>query len=54
MESKAKRSYQRPEIRQVRLVPQEAVLSACKTTLQSGPEQTFCQVDLVNCSELLS
>jgi hypothetical protein len=37
-EIKAKRRpYKKPEIEQVRLVPEEAVLTGCKMSTQSGP-----------------
>ena len=31
-----KKSYMKPEVTEVRLVPEEAVLSTCKTGYQSG------------------
>lgn len=38
-----KRSYQKPEITQVSLRPEEAVLGACKTPSVSGPSQGSCK-----------
>jgi hypothetical protein len=40
MDRKDRRAYEKPEIKQVRLVPEEAVLAGCKTALISGPELT--------------
>jgi hypothetical protein len=33
----ARRPYQTPELRRVRLVPDEAVLASCKNTRTAGP-----------------
>jgi hypothetical protein len=38
MSKKAKRSYEKPKICEVKLAPEEAVLMACKTTASVGPE----------------
>jgi hypothetical protein len=37
-----KRAYQKPELTQVSLKPEEAVLATCKTTGVSGPAQSRC------------
>ena len=39
-----KRSYVKPQITQVELRPEEAVLGACKTTTAVGALQAFCTV----------
>ena len=39
MSSKPRKPYRKPRIEQVKLVPEEAVLSACKT-LSGGGENT--------------
>ena len=38
----SKKPYVKPEVRQVPLRPEEAVLGACKTTGISGPGQMGC------------
>ncbi len=38
MTKKARKTYRKPEIAQVRLVPEEAVLAGCKTPTIVGPE----------------
>lgn len=38
-----KKTYKKPVIRKVKLVPSEAVLAACKTQAVSGPDVTGCQ-----------
>lgn len=40
----SKKRYQRPEITQVSLRPEEAVLGACKAGRVSGPGQPRCAV----------
>lgn len=49
MEDKSKRAapppkkpYQKPELKQIPLRPEEAVLGACKTTGVSGPATSNC------------
>jgi hypothetical protein len=39
----AKRPYHKPELTQVSLRPEEAVLGACKTKNSSGPGQGTCR-----------
>ena len=36
MEEKAKKSYKKPQIKQVNLVPEEAVLLGCKTAADAS------------------
>ena len=38
MEKKAKRSYKRPEVFKVKLMPQEAVLAGCKQDGSGKPQ----------------
>ena len=38
-----KRKYQKPELTQVSLRPEEAVLGSCKTKTSSGPGQATCR-----------
>jgi hypothetical protein len=41
-ERSGKRAYQKPELTQVSLKPEEAVLATCKTSGVSGPAQSRC------------
>jgi hypothetical protein len=41
-ERTGKRAYQTPELTQVSLKPEEAVLGTCKQAGQSGPAQSLC------------
>lgn len=41
---KSKQPYAKPEIRQVTLRPEEAVLGSCKTTKAGGPGNPTCNV----------
>ena len=41
-ERNGKRAYQKPELTQVPLKPEEAVLAVCKTGSKSGPAQARC------------
>ena len=43
-ERTAKRAYQKPELTQVSLKPEEAVLAVCKIAGRSGPAQARCNV----------
>lgn len=47
----SKKRYERPEITQVSLRPEEAVLGACKAGRVSGPGQPRCSVP-APCSSL--
>jgi hypothetical protein len=53
LNSNGKKPYAKPEIRQVSLRPEEAVLGACKTALTSGPGQVHCN-SLGNCHSINS
>jgi hypothetical protein len=39
---RTKKSYSKPEVKQVELRPEEAVLGACKVTGHSGPGSSNC------------
>jgi hypothetical protein len=41
-ERSGKRAYQKPELTQVALKPEEAVLAVCKTVGRSGASQARC------------
>lgn len=43
METNKKKLYQKPEIQEVKLVPEEAVLTACKTTSGRGTTTRSCR-----------
>jgi hypothetical protein len=46
-----KKAYQKPQLRQVRLRPEEAVLGSCKMSGTSGPGGSACvMVGGMNCS----
>jgi hypothetical protein len=40
--SGSKKPYAKPEVKKVRLKPEEAVLGSCKTSSVSGPGQSTC------------
>lgn len=42
MTKKVKKTYQKPQITQVKLVPEEAVLGGCKNAAVTGPFVTPC------------
>jgi len=48
-----KRPYTKPEVREVPLRAEEAVLGACKTSNRSGPAQFRCSFP-TSCSSLIS
>lgn len=48
-----KKAYKKPDINQVALRPEEAVLASCKTSKVSGPGQGKCSVPSA-CSSLAS
>jgi hypothetical protein len=52
-QTEQKKPYSKPEIHQVALRPEEAVLGSCKTTAISGQGQTKCSMPSA-CSSLLS
>lgn len=39
---KTRKPYAKPEVSQVRLRPEEAVLGFCKSATRSGPVHTYC------------
>ena len=41
-ENKEKKPYLKPEVKQVALRPEEAVLGFCKTTVVAGPLSSAC------------
>ncbi|MBI5893814.1 MAG: hypothetical protein HZB79_09250 [Deltaproteobacteria bacterium] len=49
MEENKKKVYQKPEIQEVKLVPEEAVLTACKTTssAKSGRSTNCLEVNFI-------
>jgi hypothetical protein len=49
---KKKKPYIKPQVKQVILRPEEAVLGACKTTLIAGPGQTRCSLNGLRCSTI--
>jgi hypothetical protein len=52
-----KRAYHKPQLEQVELVPEEAVLGGCKTHVDTGPSDepgfTGCGGVLNQCDDLL-
>lgn len=48
-----RKRYEKPEIKEVPLRPEEAVLGACKTASRSGPAQVRCSFPTA-CSSQLS
>jgi hypothetical protein len=48
-----RKPYAKPQIQEVALRPEEAVLGACKTASVSGPAQAKCATP-AHCSSLLS
>ena len=52
-EAEPRKAYVKPEIQEVPLRPEEAVLGACKTSGRSGPAQFRCSFPS-SCSSLLS
>ncbi len=51
--NEVRKPYEKPQIQEVALRPEEAVLGACKTFSVSGPSQARCGVP-AHCSSLLS
>jgi hypothetical protein len=47
---KAKKPYVRPEVKQVQLKPEEAVLGYCKQTSIFGPGAASCNIPVLACS----
>jgi len=42
--NKPKRHYRKPEMKQVKLIPEEAILGTCKNDLGAGPNQSQCLI----------
>ena len=51
---KEKKLYLKPEIKQVQLKPEEAVLGGCKLSTVAGPARVTCDFGPGNCSGLVS
>jgi hypothetical protein len=49
--AKKKKSYRKPEVNQVPLKPDEAVLGGCKNDVQNGPGQAYCNSPLTCSSQ---
>ncbi len=49
---KAKMPYVKPQVKQVVLKPEEAVLGACKISSYSGPAQPACDYYSMTCSSI--
>jgi hypothetical protein len=47
---KRKKAYRKPEIKRVKLVPEEAVLGGCKTSGELGPDGLGCGIGSSPCS----
>jgi len=39
-----KKSYSKPQITKVKLIPEEAILGTCKNDLGAGPNQSQCLI----------
>lgn len=48
-----RKHYKKPEVKKVRLKPEEAVLGGCKTASVAGPGQSLCS-SLGGCSTIVS
>ena len=51
-EAKEKKPYEKPQVKQVVLKPEEAVLGACKTSTVAGPAQSKCNNGGLRCSTI--
>ena len=51
---KGKRPYIKPELKQVQLKPEEAVLGGCKLSTASGPARVTCDFGPGACRALVS
>jgi hypothetical protein len=49
---KGKKPYLKPEVKQVQLKPEEAVLGGCKTTTSAGPAKVTCRFLGSDCSSI--
>jgi hypothetical protein len=51
-ENKGKKPYTKPQVKQILLKPEEAVLGACKTATIAGPAQPRCNNGGLRCSTI--
>ena len=51
---KEKKLYLKPEIKQVQLKPEEAVLGGCKISTLAGPARVTCDFGMGQCNTLIS
>ena len=51
---KGKKPYLKPEVRQVQLKPEEAVLGGCKISTFAGPARVTCDFGVGQCNTLIS
>ena len=51
-EPKKKEAYTKPEVKQILLKPEEAILGACKTAAIAGPAQARCNNSGLKCSTI--
>jgi hypothetical protein len=49
---KGKKPYLKPEVQQVQLKPEEAVLGGCKTSSAAGPARVTCDAGVGICRAL--
>jgi hypothetical protein len=49
---KKKEVYVKPEVKQIMLKPEEAILGACKTATVAGPAQSKCNNSGLKCSNI--
>lgn len=42
--NKTKKHYRKPELKEIKLLPEEAVLGSCKNDLAAGPNQSQCLI----------
>jgi hypothetical protein len=49
---KKKEAYAKPEVKQILLKPEEAILGHCKTTTTAGPAQARCNNGGLRCSTI--
>jgi hypothetical protein len=45
-----KEAYVKPQVKQILLKPEEAILGACKTSAIAGPAQAKCNTGGIHCS----
>ena len=49
---KKKEAYVKPQVKQIVLKPEEAILGACKTAAIAGPAQAKCNNGGIHCSNI--